>query len=63
MAEVKELLEMYPEKDGISIDCFSFPPPCFCPVCIDKRRAENVDITNAREVQKYNERNTDLQKN
>ena len=56
MAEVKELLEMYPETDGIFIDCFSFPPPCFCPVCIDKMKAENVDITNAREVQKYNER-------
>ena len=56
IAEVKELLEMYPETDGIFIDCFSFPPPCFCPICMDNMKAENVDINDKRAVQQYNER-------
>ncbi len=56
LSEIKELLELYPETDGIFVDCFSFPPPCFCPVCMDKMKEENIDITDKRAVVKYNER-------
>lgn len=56
LAEIKEILELYPETDGIFVDCFSFPPPCFCPVCMDNMKKENVNIHNKREVINYNER-------
>ncbi len=56
LSEIKELLELYPETDGVFVDCFSFPPPCFCPVCMDKMKAENIDINDKRAVINYNER-------
>lgn len=56
VAEVKEVLEMYPDVDGIFMDCFSFPAPCFGTECVDAMKAEGIDINNYDEVLRFNNR-------
>jgi len=55
-AEVREVLEMYPDVDGIFLDCFNNPMPCFGDECITRMKAEGIDIDNPKEVLEYNER-------
>lgn len=55
-AEVREVLSMYPDVDGIFLDCFNNPPPCFGDECVTDMKKEGVDINNYDEVVQYNER-------
>jgi len=56
VAEVSEVLEMYPDVDGIFIDCLNFPRPCFGKECVDAMLKEGVDIENPSEVYLFNEK-------
>lgn len=56
VSEVKEILELYPEVDGIFVDCLTSAPPCFCRDCMADMEREGVNIENRDEVYRYNER-------
>lgn len=56
LAEVKEILELYPEIDGIFVDCLTFPEVCFCPTCRENMKAEGIDLTSTRQLVQYNDR-------
>ncbi len=56
LAEVSEVLKLYPEVDGIFVDCFNFPKPCYGSECIDAMVAEGIDIEDESAVVEFNER-------
>lgn len=56
VAEVSELLELYPDVDGIFMDCFTFPLPCYGHECVEQMKAEGVDIEDESAVVEFNDR-------
>jgi hypothetical protein len=56
VAEVSELLELYPDVDGIFMDCFSFPKPCYGHECVELMKAEGIDIEDKAAVLNFNVR-------
>lgn len=56
LAEIKEVLEMYPEVDGIFADCLTLSPVCYCDACCKKMKEEGIDINDTTAVLKYSNR-------
>ncbi len=55
-SEIKEVLTLYPDVDGIFVDCFILPGPCYCPKCIAIMKDEGIDITDDNAVAAYHKR-------
>lgn len=54
--EIKEVLSLYPDVDGIFVDCFILPQPCYCPRCIEAMRGEGIDASDDGAVLAYHKR-------
>ena len=54
--EVREVLDMYPDVDGIFIDCLDLTPPCYGPECLNEMLEEGIDIRNDAQVRIYDKR-------
>jgi hypothetical protein len=50
--EFTEVLEKYPEIDGLFFDCM-VQKPCYCPTCIEKMKAKGVDIADRAQVELF----------
>lgn len=54
--EIKEVLALYPEVDGIFVDCFIMPQPCYGAECTDLMKREGVDIDDDNAVLMFHKR-------
>lgn len=50
LAEIQEVLTLYPEVDGIFADCLSFGPVCYCDACRKKMAEQGIDINDTAAV-------------
>jgi len=51
LAMIREIVEKYPEVDGIFLDCINFRT-CWCNECLERVKARGGDPTNAADVDK-----------
>ena len=50
LAEIKEVLEMYPDIDGIFADCLIMGDVCYCDSCRKKMAEEGIDVNDTKAV-------------
>ena len=55
-AEIAEILNMYPDVDGIFADCLDLSPVCYCPECTRKMEQQGVDIEDINAVRAFDKR-------
>ena len=54
--EIQEILTRYPDVDGIFVDCFNLPQPCYGPECMTLMQKEGVDISDDNAVSQFHKR-------
>ncbi len=55
LAEIKEVLTLYPDVDGIFADCLSLGPVCYCDACLKKMEEQGIDINDTAAVIKFDQ--------